>query len=187
MELPKFKYHPDPLKTGCIKESDETCQVCEQKTGYIYNGTIYGGGKNNIERICPWCIANGEAHEKFQVSFATPPIYSDDMELMDESFRVSCSKEAHQELVHRTPGFPVFNEVDWLECCNDFCEYHGIATVGDFKKISDKEKERFKKTAWHPEEAIELLQKGRDEEEHCYYLKFVCIKCGEIMFSIDPS
>lgn len=38
MTLPKFKYHPDPVATGHLVESDTACACCGQVRGYIYTG-----------------------------------------------------------------------------------------------------------------------------------------------------
>ncbi len=67
MELPHFKYHPNPTATGSIVPSAEVCPVCGQSRGFAYNGIPYGS--NELEHICPWCIADGTAHEKFGVEF----------------------------------------------------------------------------------------------------------------------
>ncbi|MCK5338820.1 MAG: CbrC family protein, partial [Bacteroidales bacterium] len=33
MDLPKFKYHPDPLKSGSIVRSENECECCGKKRG----------------------------------------------------------------------------------------------------------------------------------------------------------
>ena len=58
MTLPSFRYHPDPLASGSIVKSDRPCIVCEQQRGYLYDVTPYGEAED-IEDICPWCIADG--------------------------------------------------------------------------------------------------------------------------------
>lgn len=42
MELPKFKYHPDPIQTGSVISSSETCTNCGKRRGFVYIGPIYG-------------------------------------------------------------------------------------------------------------------------------------------------
>ena len=64
MELPKFKYHPNPLATGAIAESNEVCECCEEAPGYIYKASFYS--TEEVESICPWCIADGSAAEKYE-------------------------------------------------------------------------------------------------------------------------
>jgi len=68
MELPKFKYYPDPIATEVIVKSDNECKCCGKSRGYIYNGPAYS--KENVRgQICPWCIADGSSYEKFNVKF----------------------------------------------------------------------------------------------------------------------
>jgi len=68
MTLPHFKYHPDPLSTGSIEESNAICKCCGKTCGYIYKGTAFSV-QNCHACICPWCIADGSAHEALDVCF----------------------------------------------------------------------------------------------------------------------
>ena len=178
MELPKFKYHPDPIKTGSIKKSDMVCECCNKQTGYVYTGSIYC--KSNVENLCPWCIANGKAHEKYDAEF-TSISYEEDK----EDDECTCSEETFNEVFHRTPGFSSFQESDWQCHCNDLCEFHGIATVGDFRNISEKETERLYRVTYLDETELNELKKGDANEEQTYFFKFICRHCGELRFMMD--
>ena len=68
MALPSFKYHSAPVATGNVVESDIECCCCGKARGYIYIGPVYAIEEYD-ECICPWCIANGSAHEKLDASF----------------------------------------------------------------------------------------------------------------------
>ena len=62
--LPVFLYHPDPIATGSIQPSATPCKVCGQARGYIYTGPVYTEIRNRLDdAICPWCIADGSAHD----------------------------------------------------------------------------------------------------------------------------
>ena len=93
MKLPKFKYHPDPIPTGAIKVSKEICECCNQARGYMYASSIYA--KEEIEFICPWCIADGFAARKFD------GIFSDDYPLQ----QAGISQDIISEVCERTPGY----------------------------------------------------------------------------------
>ncbi|MFH4630854.1 CbrC family protein, partial [Vibrio alginolyticus] len=41
MELPTFKYHPDPIKTGALEVTDANCECCGVSRGYRATSTIY--------------------------------------------------------------------------------------------------------------------------------------------------
>jgi len=47
LDLPKFKYHPDPIATGSVAESENICACCEQARGYIYSGPVYSEADRN--------------------------------------------------------------------------------------------------------------------------------------------
>ena len=68
MVLPTFRYHPDPLSTGSIEESENTCGCCGESRGYIYTGPVYTAEELHAP-ICPWCIASGAAHARFNAEF----------------------------------------------------------------------------------------------------------------------
>jgi uncharacterized protein CbrC (UPF0167 family) len=42
MELPHFKYHPNPIATGSVVPSVEVCPVCGESRGFAYDGIPYG-------------------------------------------------------------------------------------------------------------------------------------------------
>ena len=66
--LPTFRYHPDPIATGSIEASDTECVACKRARGHIYTGPVYSEEElDNL--ICPWCIADGTAHELFDAEF----------------------------------------------------------------------------------------------------------------------
>jgi uncharacterized protein CbrC (UPF0167 family) len=107
MDLPVFQYHPDPLRSGSIQKSEEVCRCCGESRGYIYAGPVYA--QENLEQsICPWCIADGRAHAKFDAAFI------DEAALPDE-----LPEAAIEELVQRTPGYNAWQSEQWFACCGD--------------------------------------------------------------------
>src|SRR6202035_4730909 len=93
MDLPTFRYHPDPLASDSIERSDAICACCNQPRGYIYTGPTYC--EDEIEdALCPWCIADGSAAKKFDASFTDPAGFPDET-----------AKEIVDEIAYRTPGF----------------------------------------------------------------------------------
>jgi uncharacterized protein CbrC (UPF0167 family) len=120
MSLPSFKYHPDPIATGSIKQSDTACECCGQQRGYIYVGPVFSVEELS-ECICPWCIADGSAHEKFDAEFtdaagvggySEPPIVPETV---------------IEEVAFRTPGFSGWQQEHWLACCGDAAAFVGRA------------------------------------------------------------
>lgn len=80
--------------------------------------------------------------------------------------------------IKRKFGWPIVGEP---------CEFHGLATVGDFKSISAAEKDRLLQNSSVCEEYLEELQEGFDDMEQESFFKFLCSSCGEVKFLEDLS
>lgn len=109
-DLPQFQYHPSPFSSGAVVESDEKCECCGLARGYLYDGPVYC--VTRVERVCPWCIANGSAAAKW------------DAEFTDGDFRdrhgssVELPAEEYDEVFRRTPGVVgALQPVSWWVHC----------------------------------------------------------------------
>jgi uncharacterized protein CbrC (UPF0167 family) len=120
MELPTFKYHPDPLATGSIEASDRRCLGCGKARGFIYKGQAYAE-EELIDAFCPWCIADGTAHEKFDAEFV------DSEGVGGYGVWESVSEEIIAEVAYRTPGFTGWQQERWFTHCADAGEFLGRA------------------------------------------------------------
>lgn len=106
--LPSFKYHPDPLATGSIRESDETCACCGRAHGYVYNGPAFGEDYDD-EPICPWCIADDRAHAELGVTFQDEALIPGSDFVGAPNVRQAVMAEVSQ----RTPGFTGWQQEQW--------------------------------------------------------------------------
>ena len=66
-DLPTFRYHLDPVATGSIRADRITCTSCGEERSHRYTLPVYG--ENEVGDLCPWCIADGSAAERFEVTF----------------------------------------------------------------------------------------------------------------------
>ena len=107
MDLPTFAYHPDPIASGSIEKSDKTCRCCGKARGYIYPGPAYCE-EDLDDALCPWCIADGSAHETFGASFTD-----------EAGFPDGIAQNVIEEVAWRTPGFRSWQQGEWLTCGND--------------------------------------------------------------------
>jgi uncharacterized protein CbrC (UPF0167 family) len=120
MKLPRFRYHPDPVATGSVVESAATCACCRRTRGWIYDGPTYSA-QHIKPAICPWCIANGEAHERLDVEFS-------DKELVGGGGEWGSVRAAViEEIAWRTPGFSGWQQERWWTHCGDGAQYLGRA------------------------------------------------------------
>lgn len=116
MDLPRFKYHPDPLNTGSIVASKQVCEVCGQAREFIYQGPIYC--ESEPEALCPWCIADGSAHTKLRAEFV-------DRAFVGGDGWESVAAEIADEIAFRTPGFSGWQQERWFTHCSDGAEFLG--------------------------------------------------------------
>jgi len=120
MSLPLFRYHPDPIASGSFEVGDITCVSCGQVRPYVYVGPVYA--EADLEKaICPWCISNGLAHEKFGAEF------TDVDAIGDYDPTVSVPVAVKKEIAYKTPGFNGWQQERWLVHCGDACAFLGPA------------------------------------------------------------
>ena len=172
MEIPHFKYHPDPITTGSIVPSVEVCPVCREAKGFSYAGVPYG--VNELQNVCPWCIADGSAHEKFGVEFIDPG------EVGGYGRWEQVSPQVVEEIAFRTPGFAGWQQEHWFTHCGDAAEFIGPMGKKELEQTGP--------------EAIEIIrkesgQKGADWEHYLSRLNrkhtataylFRCRRCGRL-------
>ena len=174
--LPHFRYHPDPIATGSIKESQNECRACGQVRGYIYTSSVYAREDFN-ENICPWCIADGSAAEKFDATF------SDDNSLLD----ADVPDAVVDEVTKRTPGFECWQSEVWLTCCEDACEFHGDAAKVDLQALEEEDVEdMLAEWDWSFSEWKKLVKNYQPKGDPAVY-KFVCRHCKTARYNMDCS
>lgn len=115
MPLPTFRYHPDPLATGSVVESDAECEICCAIRGYRYAGPTFSQIIDEVEAtVCPWCIDDGSAAESLEITFAEPEGWDDDV-----------PPDVIDEVCQRTPGFHTASRPHWLDHHGDAAEFLG--------------------------------------------------------------
>jgi uncharacterized protein CbrC (UPF0167 family) len=117
-ELPVFKYHPSPLSTGSIESSDAVCACCGTARGFIYHGPVYA--VEEITKVCPWCIVDGSAHEKWDAEFV------DSAGVGGYGKWCEVPIEVIEEVAYRTPGLSAIQQERWWTHCGDAAEFLGI-------------------------------------------------------------
>lgn len=173
MELPKFRYHPDPIATGAIEPSEERCECCGKANGYICTSTIYA--EEEIEFICPWCVADGSAAKKFDGSF------SDDYPL----HQAGVADEVISEVCERTPGFISWQQERWLHHCNDACEYHGDADKADLERLSGADLEEFLREEMIKPDVWKGFLPNYEKGGNPAVYKFRCRHCSKSVYYMD--
>lgn len=173
MVLPIFKYHPNPISTGAIVQSDEECECCQQASGYIYTASFYT--KEEVSFICPLCIADGSAAVKFEGMF------SDDFFLL----QAGVAEEVIDEVCDRTPGYHSWQQEQWQSHCSTACEFHGDASKKELAELSGIKltqflnENRFKLEQW--QNMLSVYEEGGNPAIY----KFKCTECSHIIYTLD--
>lgn len=171
-ELPTFKYFPDPLKEGVIKEEKTLCPVCGKESDYVYVGLLYA--IDSDKGICPWCIKDGKAAEKYDGEFQ--PGWS--CEKVD-------SDEYMDELIHRTPGYFGCQEERWLSHCGDYCAFMGGIDRNKFDEMEDELREDIERIVKSEDITYEDFQDSIGRYRWAYLFK--CLRCGMHRLTTDAE
>jgi uncharacterized protein len=177
-QLPNFRYHPDPLATGSIERSDVACAVCSKVRGYIYVGHVHVPSDEDLrDRVCPWCIADGTAHERFDATFA------DEAYVGGRDWCAVPSEVAHV-VATRTPSFTPWQNIYWFACCGDAAAYWGRAghaeIVAEYASIESCLRADMGMTAAeHDDEWAEYFHSLDKDNSPTAYV-FRCLHCGTL-------
>lgn len=120
MLLPVFKYHPDPVASGSVVQSDEACECCGETRGWMYSGPVYAEDDYE-ESICLWCIADGSAHERLGAGF------TDEGGVGGGGQWDPVPPSVIAEIAYRTPGFSGWQQEQWWTHCGDAAQFLGRA------------------------------------------------------------
>jgi hypothetical protein len=173
MVLPVFKYHPNPLVTGSVVESNSVCLCCGQSRGCIYTSSVYAAEELH-NKICPWCIADGSAAKKFGATFVdSHPLYQAGIE---ESIIL--------EVTTKTPGYDTWQQEMWLSHCNDACAFLGNASKDDVVKIANEHIQINGGEGMDAELMNEIAKDYQPKGSPAFY-KFKCLHCNEILYAMD--
>ncbi|MBP6562275.1 MAG: CbrC family protein [Neisseriaceae bacterium] len=171
LDLPHFKYCPEPLKHDIFKvDVAVVCGCCGQETAVYYQGGLYA--VDDVDYLCPECIHGGVAAQKFDGSFQHD-LFNDEG-VVDPSYV--------DEVMHRTPGYCSWQGNNWPAHCDDYCAFHGYvgATELEDSGIWD-EMENLTDM-----DAADLKQYMRLDGDLQGYL-FRCLKCETWCLYADMS
>lgn len=167
--LPDFPYHPDAVGTGSIAASQTACVACGRSRGWVYVGPVYAVEDGLRDRICPWCIADGSAAEKFDA------LFTDDYGAPD-----GVPPHVVKQVTTQTPGFSGWQQERWLYHCADGCAFLGAAGYGDLRERPDALevlRHEHDGLGWSNEQVAKyLMALDRDGQPTAYL--FRCRVCG---------
>lgn len=189
--LPYFKYHPEPIKTGVFITDDTViCDCCGKETDIYYGSPFYS--VEDIDALCPWCIADGSASEKFDGEFQDIASIEGGEVLYDEEGEYCGStlppidKNKLDELTKRTPGYHGWQQEHWLIHCDEPCAFIDYVEWDDIK---DKLEQLASLEQDIQDVGFELsdLSERLWDDGGCQGYLFKCCCCGKLRLHIDFS
>lgn len=176
MDIPYFRYHPDPIRTGVVEVRSEQCVSCGDVRTHMYTGPIYS--RTQIEEACVWCVADGTAATKFGATFV------DGHELAD------LPASTVDEITRRTPSYIGWQQEVWATHCNDGCAYLDRVGAAELQELpaGATEAVRLVLRDWAKTDAerAQLFGHLDRDGELCAYL-FQCLHCGEFVAAVDAG
>ena len=180
MQLPHFTYHPDPIGTGSITQSNAACVVCGKARGFIYSGPVYSASDEELDdAICPWCIADGSAHERFDAAFTDAAGVGGYGEWEDVPEAVV------EEVAYCTPGFTGWQQERWFTHCGDGAMFLGVVGRSELRERGQDAIEAIKEASEMDEEEWDDFFKHLDKDGSPAAYLFQCRHCGKFGGYID--
>jgi len=171
MDMPHFRYHPQPLQTGSVVRSSEKCVHCNQKRGLIYVGPVYGE-RDLKGQICPWCIYDGSAHVDLGIT------YTDEAAVGGYGKWDTVPEEVLQEITCRTPGFTGWQQEEWWTHCSSAGMFLGRMGWEELQAFGEDAIEGIRLSVdMAPEQWSRVCQQLHKDEPPSAYL-FRCSVCG---------
>lgn len=170
--LPSFRYHPDPVGSGSIIRSTDSCSACGHARGFIYDAVSFADDDTEI-RFCPWCIADGTAHGRYGIHFCPP----ENVGGRDGWRRVS--SQIAEEVSFRTPSFAAWQDDYWWTHCGDAAAFEAPMTIAKAEVLSaDLIKMLRTQAEGEGYDWDEIAEIRRDDNGFTVYV-FRCLTCRE--------
>ena len=172
MTLPPFLYHPDPVDTGSVVASNSVCRCCGQARGYVYAGAP-AADEDLESALCPWCIADGSAAERFGAEF------TDTAGIGGYGRWDSVPDAVADEVSQRTPGFTGWQQEQWWTHCGDAAAFLGLAGRAELEARWPEAIAAVRAEAGYADEEWESYFQALDRERGPTAYIFRCRHCGE--------
>lgn len=177
--LPEFKYHPNCYELGIftkVQEGEEPveCMCCNKKVDLYCDIMMYS--VEDIDCLCPQCIADGSAAKKFDGSF----IQDSENEIDDP--------QKTEALFNRTPAYANWQGEFWLTHCNDYCKFIGYVGIKELTEMGIAEEviKDYEENADFPYSS-DLIRASLHKQGNLAGYLFQCLHCNKYRLWVDAS
>ncbi|WP_181034343.1 CbrC family protein [Arthrobacter sp. GMC3] len=178
--LPIFRFHPNAYDLDIFEVLDGVCEACEMPRAMRYKSSFYA--MEDVEYICPWCIADGTAARVFDGEFSDAA----GIEAIPEgtSFSVEVYEAESLEVATCTPSYVSWQQEEWRSHCGRPCAFLGDIGANDLPQYltePDFAADVNGGLGWDPASILNDLERGGD---FAGYL-FRCLSCGAHRLHVD--
>ena len=175
---PTFFYNPNAYVLGIIEKERIECQCCGQEREFRYTGNLYS--KTSVSQLCPWCIADGSAVEKYAGSFTA------DFEGLNpnpDEPGILLSEASVEQVSCRTPGYASWQDDVWLGHCGEACIFLGYVGSKELTPIWEEVRADAIGSGWGEENIRQYMHKDGDMTGYL----FQCQHCGQHRLHVDAN
>jgi uncharacterized protein len=157
-----------------VVDSDIECICCGKARGFIYARPVCALEEFN-RCICPWCIADGSAHEKLGADF------TDECGIGGVRWWDQVPATVIEEVAYRTPGFAAWQQEKWWTHCGDAAQFIGRAGREELKALGPQAISAIQNSAGLSDGAEwDQFFAALDKEGSPTAYTFRCAKCGRL-------
>ncbi|MCI1187619.1 CbrC family protein [Hymenobacter sp. DH14] len=176
---PTFFYSPNAYALGIIAQEAITCQCCGKARAFRYTGNLYTAA--TVKQLCPWCIADGSAADKYGGSFVS------DFEGLNPDpaaeTGLAMSPASMEQVSSRTPGYASWQGDVWLGHCGEACIFLGYAGGAELATIWAEVEADAVASGWGKENIRDYMHKDGDMTGYL----FRCQHCGQHRLHVDAN
>jgi uncharacterized protein CbrC (UPF0167 family) len=178
MTPPTFFYSPHAYSLGIIEQRNFTCPCCGETRTLCYTGNFYSA--DEVEAICPWCIADGSAAEKYDGSFVS------DFEGLDpgpNGLGAAMSPSSMAQVSRHTPGYASWQGDVWLGHCGEACIFLRYVGSQELAPVWAEVRDDAVASGWGEENIRDHMHKDGDMTGYL----FRCQHCGRHRLHVDAN
>ncbi len=181
LEIPSFKYVPDPVEAGAVQWCVDPCVVCGCANGWGVFSFVYKGLEDPLVGcgdvvVCPWCVADGAAYRYGYRFFLEADVGGGPQRWPP------VSGEVLRTLVGFTPCFGVDRDQRWITCCNDACAFLGWLQKEKLESLGEEAKKAYVRS--DPPTSLDEVsldwESLFDEDGGDGLMMFRCLHCGKL-------
>ncbi len=178
MNLPHFTYNPNAYALDLFETNEGECSICHEQRSLQYVGSFYS--IEEPDYICPWCIANGKAAEKYDGEF-NDYCGIEGVAVMPGDEESSIPKGLLDEICTRTPSYFSWQQEAWLTHCHTPCAFVGYADSEMIEPLLDELKDDIDSLGINSE----LIKNNLTTDGHLVGYLFQCLTCKQHRLHVD--